>query len=95
MYIYVDVQCNMAGVKKISPINWREREMNIGGNNFSPIIIIREESTVQTSMTVEFSPLVFDIYRRNKKNNRLDERVMCERPVKCYHECSDGTHLQG
>jgi hypothetical protein len=30
-------------------------------------ILYREGSTVQTFMTVEFSPFVFDIYRRNKK----------------------------
>jgi hypothetical protein len=46
-------------------------------------ILYREGSTIQTSMTVESSPFVFDIYRRNKKNNCLDERVTCERPVKC------------
>jgi hypothetical protein len=56
-------------------------------------ILYREGSTVQTSMTVEFTPFIFDIYRR--KNNRLDERVTCERPVKYSHGCSDSTHLQG
>jgi hypothetical protein len=30
-------------------------------------ILYREGSTVETSMTVEFSPFIFDIYRRNKK----------------------------
>jgi hypothetical protein len=30
-------------------------------------ILYREGSTVQTSITVEFSPFVFYIYRRNKK----------------------------
>jgi hypothetical protein len=46
-------------------------------------------------MTVEFSPFVFNIYRRNKqkKTNRSDERVTCERPVKCPHGCSDGHML--
>jgi hypothetical protein len=58
-------------------------------------ILYRERSTVQTSITVEFSPFVFYIYRRNKKNNRLDERITCERPVKCSYRCSDGTRLQG
>jgi hypothetical protein len=58
-------------------------------------ILYREGSTVQTSMTVEFSPFVFDIYRRNKKNNCLDERVTCECPVKYSHGCSDATCLQG
>jgi hypothetical protein len=58
-------------------------------------ILYREGSTVQTSMTVEISHFVFYIYRRNKKNNRLDERVTCERPVKCSHGCSDDTPLQG
>jgi hypothetical protein len=32
-------------------------------------ILYREGSTIQTSMTVEFSPFVFDIYRRNKKQS--------------------------
>jgi hypothetical protein len=51
---------------------------------------------VQISMTIEFSPFIFDIYIIGEtKNNRLDERVTCERPVKCSHECSDGTGLQG
>jgi hypothetical protein len=45
-------------------------------------------------MTIEFNHFVFDIYRINKKNNRLDERVMCKRPVKCSYGCSDDTHLQ-
>jgi hypothetical protein len=55
-------------------------------------ILYREGSMVQTSMMVEFSHFVFYIYRR--KNNRLDERVTCERPVKCSHGCLDGTRLQ-
>jgi hypothetical protein len=51
-------------------------------------ILYREGSTVQTSITIEFSPFVFYIYRRNKKkNNRLNERVTCECPVKCSHGC--------
>jgi hypothetical protein len=56
-------------------------------------ILYKEGSTVQTSMAVEFSHSVFDIYRR--KNNRLDERVTYEHPVKCFHRCSDNTRLQG
>jgi hypothetical protein len=56
-------------------------------------ILYREGSTVETSMTVEFSLFVFDIYRRNKKNNCLYEWVTCERPIKCSHGCSDGTRL--
>jgi hypothetical protein len=32
-------------------------------------ILYSERSTVQTSITVEFSPFVFNIYRRNKKQS--------------------------
>jgi hypothetical protein len=58
-------------------------------------ILYRKGSTVQTSMTVEFSPFCFFVFIGETKNNRLDERVMCERPLKCSHGCLDGTCLQG
>jgi hypothetical protein len=58
-------------------------------------ILYREESTVQTSMTVEFSPFIFFIFIGKTKNNRLDERVTCQRPVKCPYGCSNSTCLQG
>jgi hypothetical protein len=56
-------------------------------------ILYREGSTVQTFMTVEFTSFIFNIYKR--KNNHLDERVICERPVKYSHGCLDSTRLQG
>ena len=48
--IYVDVRCNMAGVKKISPINWGKGEWIFGGNNFSPIIIIIRRKRVHSGL---------------------------------------------
>jgi hypothetical protein len=39
--------------------------------------------------------LLFFIFIGETKNNRLDERVTCECPVKCSHGCSDDTRLQG
>ena len=44
MYIYIlDVQCNMAGVKKIHGLIGGKGEWIFGGNNFSAIIIIKRK----------------------------------------------------
>jgi hypothetical protein len=44
-------------------------------------ILYRKRSTVQTSMTVEFSPFIFNIYRRKKQSLRWTGNVWTPRKM--------------